>query len=198
VKESVLCDFPALMTEALTSRCVLAGHYLRRCKDILEIGGGRNPIDRYLVGEHESVTVIDPTISWLDTARSDGCAVLHVRARLEEWWDAVSSATALRRSPRQSGLWDGVAMLGFEGWRHVPREIALELIGRADRVVVEGAQDHAGIREAMDEIDGLPGLEKVVDIASEYAGAGVPAEWQFRRRALRVYDRVGRETEKER
>ena len=72
-----------LDTEALQTRYVLAAHFLRRAKNIIEIGGYRdNVITNYLTGRHESVTVysLDAEFHPLeaDTLNGTPCQVRHV------------------------------------------------------------------------------------------------------------------------
>lgn len=78
-----------LKTDAVCSRCVLAAHFVRECPTVIEIGGGRTPIDGHLTGRHRSVIVIDPFLH--EHRRSDlngaPCGIWHVRARFQdiEW-----------------------------------------------------------------------------------------------------------------
>jgi hypothetical protein len=73
-----------LDTEALQSRYVLAAHFLRGVKHIVEVGGYRqNAITHFLTGRHESVSVfsLDAEFEPLNSEELNGapCRVRHVR-----------------------------------------------------------------------------------------------------------------------
>ena len=72
-----------LDTVALQSRYVLAAHYVRKARHIVEVGGYRgNVITNFLTGQHESVTVysLDAEFEPLaqDTLNGAACRVRHV------------------------------------------------------------------------------------------------------------------------
>lgn len=58
-----------LASEVFRSRYILAAHYLRDCRHVIEIGGYKTPIDGFLTHRYESVTVIDPLVEPLERKR---------------------------------------------------------------------------------------------------------------------------------
>ena len=73
-----------LDTEALQSRYVLAAHWLRGARHVVEVGGyRRNAITHFLTGAHESVSVysLDAEFEPLEAGELNGrpCRVRHVR-----------------------------------------------------------------------------------------------------------------------
>jgi hypothetical protein len=57
----VICS-KYLDSRAFFTRYVLAAHFVRDCRAIVEIGGAATPIDRFLTGARESVLILDPLI----------------------------------------------------------------------------------------------------------------------------------------
>ncbi len=55
-------DWKYLELPILQWRYVIAAHLVRKCKDVVEIGGAKTPITDFLTGQHASVTVCDPLI----------------------------------------------------------------------------------------------------------------------------------------
>ncbi|MDP9171003.1 MAG: hypothetical protein M3N54_10335 [Acidobacteriota bacterium] len=51
-----------LASEVFRVRSVIAAHYLRGCRHVIEIGGYKTPIDQFLTHDCESVTVVDPLV----------------------------------------------------------------------------------------------------------------------------------------
>jgi hypothetical protein len=73
---------------AFKSRYMLAAHYLRRCRHIVEVGGYRTPITDFLrSSNHLSITVLDPYIKPLavDTFNGVPCKVRHLPMLFEEY-----------------------------------------------------------------------------------------------------------------
>jgi hypothetical protein len=73
-----------LDTDAFRSRYVLAAHFVRRARHVVEIGGYRdNLITNFLTGAHESVTVYSLDAEFApaerDTLNGQPCRVRHVR-----------------------------------------------------------------------------------------------------------------------
>jgi hypothetical protein len=73
-----------LDTEALKSRYVLAAHFVRGVRNVVEVGGYRsNAISHFLTGQHESVCVYSLDAEFetleLDTLNGAHCRVRHLR-----------------------------------------------------------------------------------------------------------------------
>ncbi len=73
-----------LDTPALQSRYVLAAHFLRNTRSIVEVGGYRNNvITRFLTGPHDSVTVFSLDAEFepleLETLNGAPCRVRHIK-----------------------------------------------------------------------------------------------------------------------
>lgn len=92
--QSLGCDPPEigwkyLHTEAFSSRSVLAAHFVRDCRAVIEIGGAKTSIDNFLTGTHEDVIVLDPFIAEASSQTLNGrdCRVRHVPLRFQdvEW-----------------------------------------------------------------------------------------------------------------
>src|SRR5262249_35063152 len=73
-----------LDTEALQIRYAIAAHFLKDCKNVVEVGGyRRNAITHFLTGHHESVTVFSLDAEFeeceRDTLNGAPCMVKHIR-----------------------------------------------------------------------------------------------------------------------
>jgi hypothetical protein len=137
-------DWRYLLTEPFELRNVLAAHLVRKCRQVVEIGGWRSPIDRYLTGAHESVVVVDPFIR--DHARGElngrPCEVRHVRARFQDLhWQIVH--------PREYGL----VMLGLDiGVDGEDERVLQDLVAGAAVTVVEFATSWTPARELVERL----------------------------------------------
>lgn len=93
-----------LESAAFQSRSALAAYFVRDCRSVVEIGGGKTPLDRFVFGRVEEVLVVDPFLRDLARDAADGQpAVHHFQARIQDialtWPDKAEL---------------GVVMLGFE------------------------------------------------------------------------------------
>jgi hypothetical protein len=122
---------PHLQGPGAAVRQVIAGHALRGCRHVVEIGGAGLPITRFLHPPPESITVIDPKIRPLSEERLNGhpCRVRHV-ARKFQVGDFDLPVEGL-----------GMVLLGLSlkplGSRPAVTETLLALCRRAERVVIE-------------------------------------------------------------
>jgi hypothetical protein len=119
-----------LEAEAFTTRSVLAAHFVAGCPTVVEIGGYRTPIDRFLTGTHESVLVVDPLIrdATRDELNGAPCVVDHMRARFQDlWWQILR--------PGDYGL----VILGLEiqGLSAQDEQVLYELVDGARVTVLE-------------------------------------------------------------
>lgn len=80
-------DMNYLLSEAAQSRYILAAHYVRDCPHVVEIGGFKTPITRYLTTTPSSVLVLDPKMPAYraDTLHGQPCRVRHLAARFQDW-----------------------------------------------------------------------------------------------------------------
>ena len=110
---------------------MIAASALRECRHIIEIGGAGLPITRFLQHSPQSVTVIDPKISALDsvTLNSQSCRVRHLAQKFQEGCLDLPGA----------GL--GVVMLGLSlrtfGGAPAVTDALIALCRRAECVVTE-------------------------------------------------------------
>lgn len=121
-----------LATEALQTRYVLAAHFVRHARHVVEIGGYRdNVITNFLTGRHESVTVysLDAEFEPLERNELNGapCRVRHVR----EFYQADARP--------MDGL--GLVVLGFELLG--PLEPFCALLATSEVAVLEVPPDYA-------------------------------------------------------
>lgn len=123
-------EWKYLESDAFSTRYVLAAHFVRHCRSVVEIGGAMTPIDHFLTGEHDAVLVIDPLIreSFERTCRGRPCLVSHVRAQFQ---DVVWTIPA--------GADYGLVMLGleFQGMAREHWEELFRLINSAQVTVIE-------------------------------------------------------------
>ncbi len=124
-----------LDTEPLRARYVLAAHFVRECRHIIEIGGYRdNLITRFLLSHHDSVTVfsLDEEFTPLVRAELNGapCRVRHIRGYFQAHPELIE-ATA-------EDL--GLIVLGLELQGEL--EPFIDLARRTRITVLEVAQDH--------------------------------------------------------
>jgi len=121
-----------LDTVALQTRYVLAAHFVRNARNIIEIGGYRdNLITRFLTGSHDSVSVfsLDAEFEPFEQESLNGtpCRVRHVRDYFQKYEHPTESL--------------GVVALGIEILGD--REPLWELLRQAQVVVIEVPVDHA-------------------------------------------------------
>ena len=134
-----------LDTEALRTRYVLAGYFVRACPHIVEIGGYRdNVITAFLGGHHQSVTVfsLDEEFEPLERAELNGapCRVRHLR----EYFQSRPELSAVPAGTM------GLIALGLE--IHGEMQPLLDLIRTSRVCVLEVAQDHPPGVAALDGI----------------------------------------------
>jgi hypothetical protein len=120
-----------LDTVALQTRYVLAAHFLRNTRNIIEIGGYRNNvITRFLTGAHDSVSVfsLDAEFEPLEQESLNGapCRVRHIHDYFQNYPHPTESL--------------GVVALGIEILGD--REPLWNLLGQAEVVVIEVPVDH--------------------------------------------------------
>jgi len=121
-----------LDTEALQTRYVLAAHFVRNARNIVEIGGYRdNLITRFLTGSHDSVSVfsLDAEFEPLERETLNGapCRVRHVNDYFQNYSHPTESL--------------GVVALGIEILGDI--EPFCNLLSRAEIAVIEVPLDHA-------------------------------------------------------
>ena len=102
VLEPPATRWPYLESAAFRLRGAVAAHFVRRCPTVVEIGGGRTPMDGYLDDAVE-VIVVDPFLLDAERPLKHGGRARHVRGRFQDIvWDV--------RRPGGFGL----VMLGLE------------------------------------------------------------------------------------
>lgn len=80
-----------LLSPAAEARYILAAHYVRGCRHLVEIGGFKTPITKFAApGAHDSITVLDPKMEAFeaDTLYGAPCRVRHLRTVFQkhgEW-----------------------------------------------------------------------------------------------------------------
>lgn len=121
-----------LDTVALQTRYVLAAHFVRNARNIIEIGGYRNNvITRFLTGVHDSVSVfsLDAEFEPLeqDTLNGAPCRVRHVHDYFQNYEHPSESLAVVVL---------GIEILG-------DRQPLLDLLRKAQVVVIEVPVDHA-------------------------------------------------------
>jgi len=130
-----------LDTEALQTRYVLAAHFVRNARNIVEIGGYRdNLITRFLTGTHDSVSVysLDAEFESLEEETLNGapCRVRHVSDYFQNYSHPTESL--------------GVVVLGIEILGDF--EPLCYLLRSADVAIVEVPIDHAPSVECLHAI----------------------------------------------
>ncbi len=80
-------DLNYLLSEAAQSRYVLAEHYLRDCETIVEIGGFKTPITKFVTTPKRRILVLDPKMPEFhaETLLGRPCRVDHLRARFQDF-----------------------------------------------------------------------------------------------------------------
>ncbi|MFN0105503.1 MAG: hypothetical protein ACKV2U_25875 [Bryobacteraceae bacterium] len=134
-------DWKYLYSEVFQVRYAIAAHYLRGCRNVIEIGGYKTPIDGFLTHRYDSVLVVDPLVEPFQ-----GKKVRRV----------ACDYRTFDFSP-YSGANYGLALLGLD----LPLSAALfDLAAGAKTVVVEFSEDgcwKAG-REGFQTLVGETGL----------------------------------------
>lgn len=130
-----------LDTVALQTRYVLAAHFLRNTRNIIEIGGYRdNLITRFLTGTHDSVSVfsLDAEFEPLEQETLNGapCRVRHIHDYFQNYPYPTESL--------------GVVVLGIE-ILGAPEPL-WELLRQAQVAVIEVPVDHAPSVQWLNEI----------------------------------------------
>lgn len=121
-----------LDTEAMQSRYILAAHFVRNLRNIVEIGGYRdNVITRFLTGTHDSVSVFSLDAEFepfeAETLNGAPCRVRHVCDYFQNYTHAIESL--------------GVVVLGIEILGDF--DPICNLLSNADVAVIEVPIDHA-------------------------------------------------------
>jgi hypothetical protein len=130
-----------LDTEALQTRYVLAAHFVRNARNIVEIGGYRdNLITCFLTGSHDSVSVfsLDAEFEPLESETFNGapCRVRHVNDYFQNYSHPTESL--------------GVVALGIEILGDF--EPFCNLLSQAEIAVIEVPVDHAPSVECLQVI----------------------------------------------
>jgi hypothetical protein len=119
-----------LESESFSIRHVVAAHFLRPCRTIVELGASARGIEAYLTGEHDEVLIIDPqakSARW-DPAPGRPFGVSRIRARFQDIdWDVPAGASF------------GMVLLGMElqGMSEDDYRRLFDLLNRAQAVVIE-------------------------------------------------------------
>ncbi|HNS02250.1 MAG TPA: glycosyltransferase [Anaerolineae bacterium] len=123
-------EWAYLESPAFAARYLLASQWVAGCRNVIEIGGARTPIDQFLTGEHDSIVVIDPLISERrqESWRGQPCSVTHLRARFQDLSWTIPPAAGL-----------GLVLLGmdFQGMAEEDWQQLYRLIERAQVTVIE-------------------------------------------------------------
>ena len=130
-----------LDTEALQSRYVLAAHFLRGVRHVVEVGGYRqNAITNFLTGRHDSVSVysLDAEFDPLEREELNGapCRVRHVRDFFQNHQQPTGSV--------------GVVALGLELQGDL--EPFCALLRDAEIAVIEVSAQHPPSLECLDRL----------------------------------------------
>ena len=123
-------EWKYLESPAFVTRYVLAAHFVRPCRAVVEIGGAKTPINQFLEGDHDCILVIDPLISerHQNTWHGRPCSLTHLRARFQDVaWTIPPKADF------------GLVMLGleFQGLLQEHWQTLFQLINRARTTVIE-------------------------------------------------------------
>lgn len=142
-----------LDTEALQTRYVLAAHFVRKMRNIVEIGGYRgNLITSFLTGTHDSVSVysLDAEFDSLEQETLNGapCRVRHIGDYFQNYSHATESL--------------GVIVLGIEILGDF--EPLCNLLRHAEVAVVEVPIDHAPSVDCLNAILARTNLHIAVQI----------------------------------
>jgi len=80
-------DMNYLLSEAAMCRYVIAAHYLKSCLEIVEIGGFKTPVTRFLTHRPSRVLVVDPLIQPFVSKELHGapCRIEHARATFQTY-----------------------------------------------------------------------------------------------------------------
>ncbi len=143
--------FNYFLTEAAQARYVLAAHYLKGCEHIVEIGGSRTPITKFIDPPPASIVVVDPKMAPFHAESLAGrpCRVDHVRTTFQAHdfelagreYGLVILGLSLKHFGEQFGE---AADSASPGWRKL-----IALVRGARTAVIEYALDwELGRREA--------------------------------------------------
>ena len=130
-----------LDTEAMRSRYVLAAHFVRHARHVVEIGGYRdNLITNFLTGAHESVSVYSLDAEFepaeRDTLRGAPCRVRHVR-------------DFFQHHPHPD---DGLAVVALGLEIHGGMEPFYDIVRQATITVVEIPVDHRPSVDCLEQL----------------------------------------------
>lgn len=124
-------EWKYLESRAFSTRYALAAYFLKDCRSVIEIGGAKMPIDKFLTGAHDRVIALDPFIresQFRLLSHGQDCVVSHVRARFQDvTWEIPPAADY------------GMALLGLEiqGMEPHHYETLYQLINQARICVIE-------------------------------------------------------------
>ncbi|HMR06113.1 MAG TPA: hypothetical protein PKA88_10050 [Polyangiaceae bacterium] len=120
-----------LLTTEARRRHALAAEHVRACAHVIEIGGYKVPITQHLVGEHASVTVVDPEVDAFETDSWNNrpCRIRHLPQRFQD--------VALSPPPGDYGLvLLGLALRHFTPGCELSEWARLTQLSRNARVVI--------------------------------------------------------------
>jgi hypothetical protein len=156
-------EWKYMESPAFTTRYVLAAHFVSACRSVIEIGGAKTPIDRFLTEDHDSVLVLDPFIRESQTNSLNGapCAVSHVRARFQDvdWYIPADADYGL--------VILGIEIQGLEPHHY---ETLYQLVNRASVTVIEFSHSWTPSREQFEMIRGNTATRVSLEMAIDLQG----------------------------
>ena len=161
--------WPYLDTPAFRLRGVIAGHLVRGCPQVIEIGGGRTSIEHFLHGPPADVIVLDPFVADREARGKDGSLVRHLRARFQDVdWE-------VRRPGDYALVLLGLELLdmGEEDFRTL-----FALIDRARLTVLEFSSTFATPREQFGLIRERTATDETFTCGLDLRGNDVPTSEQ--------------------
>ena len=150
-----------LESEAFSTRSVLAANFVRDCRCVVEIGGGKTPIDMFLTGSHDSVIVLDPFFLRDGRSKTGDRDILHLRARFQD----VSWEINERHSY-------GLVMLGLElhGLSEEDYRTLYGLVENAGVTVIEFPSSWLPSREQFERIQASTATSRALRLQVRSAG----------------------------
>lgn len=153
IPSGVKDSLPHLSGPAAIVRQVLAAHFVRDCRHIVEIGGHIRPVTGYLTHRPESVLSVDPKTPPHEADELNGspCRVRHIARKFQE--------VDYDYEPRSYGL----VLLGYSlkpfGAHEPVGELLFSLVDNASVVVLEYPPQLERARSQVPEIVGRSTLE---------------------------------------
>ena len=139
-----------LESETYKSRYALAAHFLKKCSTIIEIGGHKSTIDKFIADKSKRIIVCDPLIKPLERNN-----LHYVKSRFQDI--DFSEYTDF-----------GLCFMGLE---NIYNNKMRDLVEKSNRVVIEHATNYPAGKSMATNITNNTAKKIIIDIDLDFRGS---------------------------